>query len=153
MRRFVAHAGIVIIFATMAGCGGGDFETATATGVVTCDGKPVEGAMVYFEPIRGSSTNSAGKAIVGKQGFSYTDAEGKFSISTYDPGGEDGAVIGKHRVRVGTGKAKCDCQTNDEKDVMEVTVTADGDNVFEIVLPPKATRERPIRDGDADDDE
>jgi hypothetical protein len=119
----------------MTGCSSGDFPTAQVTGRVVCEGKGVEGAMVYFEPIKGSSGKDA---MAGKQGFSFTDAEGKYVISTYEPGGQDGAVIGKHRVRVGKGKSNCNCSMNDEQDLMEVEVKADGKNEFELVLK-KAT--------------
>lgn len=139
---------IAAILMSMAGCGGGNRSTAQTTGRVVCEGKGVEGAMVYFEPIKVSEKD----ALVGKQGFSYTDAEGKFVISTYDPGGQDGAVIGKHRVRVGKGKAKCNCSMNDEEDLMEVEVKADGKNEFELVLK-KATAQDKARDKANKDDE
>jgi hypothetical protein len=122
----------------MSGCSSGDLPTAQVTGRVVCEGKGVEGAMVYFEPLPGSGTN----AMAGKQGFSYTDAEGKFVISTYEPGGQDGAVIGKHRVRVGKGKAKCNCSMNDEEDLMQVEVKADGKNEFELVLKKATTADK-----------
>ena len=138
--------------ACLVGCSSGDFPTAQVTGRVLCEGQPVEGAMVYFEPIKSDSSN----AMTGKQGFSYTDAEGKFNISTYDPGGQDGAVIGRHRVRVGRGKAKCKCAMNDEVDLMEVEVKKDGKNEFELVLKKAnaqdLARERANRDEGDDED-
>jgi hypothetical protein len=114
------------------GCSSGDFPTAKVEGVVLCDGKPVQGAAVYFEPLQSEGSDSS--AIVGKQGFAFTDAEGKFQISTYFPGQNDGAVIGKHRVRVGKGDAKCDCLLNSEKDLMQVEVKKGEANRFELVL-------------------
>lgn len=141
MNTRVWSIGVLTIFVAFAGCGGNGFPTAQVTGRVVCEGKPVEGAMVYFEPIKGSGTNG----LAGKQGFSYTDAEGKYVISTYEPGGQDGAVIGKHRVRVGKGKAKCNCAMNEEVDLMEVEVKADGKNEFELVLR-KATAQEVARD-------
>jgi hypothetical protein len=114
------------------GCSSSDFPTAKVQGVVLCDGKPVQGAAVYFEPIQSEGSDSS--AIVGKQGFAFTDAEGKFQISTYFPGQNDGAVIGKHRVRVGKGDAKCDCSLNSEKDLMQVEVKKGEANRFELVL-------------------
>lgn len=118
------------------GCSAGDFPTAKVEGVLLCEGKPVQGAAVYFEPIQSEGADSS--AIVGKQGFSFTDAEGKFQISTYQPGQNDGAVIGKHRVRVGQGDAKCECSLNSEKDVMQVEVKSGEVNRFELKLE-KAT--------------
>jgi hypothetical protein len=137
--RLIVGAHLSFALIVTIGCGsGGSFSTAQATGRVVCEGKGVEGAMVYFEPIKGSGKGSGKDGMVGKQGFSYTDAEGKFVISTYEPGGQDGAVIGKHRVRVGKGKSKCNCSMNDEEDLMEVEVKADVKNEFELVLK-KAT--------------
>ena len=124
------------------GCGGsGEFNTALTTGVVLCDGKPVEGAMVYFEPLP-SGSGSSSNALSGKQGFSYTDAEGKFSISTYRPGKGDGAVVGKHRVRVGKGEAKCDCAMNEEVDLMQVEVKAGEKNDFKLELKKATAAEK-----------
>ena len=123
---------IVVFFVSMNGCSSGDFPTAKVEGVVLCDGKPVQGAAVYFEPLQAEGTDSS--AIVGKQGFAFTDAEGKFQISTYFPGQNDGAVIGKHRVRVGKGDAKCDCSLNSEKDLMQVEVKKGEANRFELFL-------------------
>jgi hypothetical protein len=127
----------------LAGSGGsGDFPTAPTTGRVICEGKPVPYVMVFFEPLQ-----TGKKAVVGKQGFSYADAEGKFSISTY--GNQDGAVIGHHRVRVGPPHAedhpnqKCDCYLNPEMDIMEVDIKK-GKNDFEIVLKRKTGREPPL---------
>jgi len=111
------------------GCGPSGFPTAKTIGVVKCQGQPVAGAMVYFEPI-----STGDKALVGKQGFSFTDAEGKFDISTYTPNGKDGAVIGKHRVRVGRGDAKCNCAMNEEVDLMQVEVKAGVTNEFNLDL-------------------
>ena len=151
MKHTAVLLSMMVISLISSGCGGGgDFNTSSTTGVVLCDGKPVEGAMVYFEPIKSAGNDSA---IVGKQGFSYTDADGKFAISTYDPGGEDGAVVGMHRVRVGKGSANCDCAMNEEIDLMQVEVKAGEKNVFELVLPKKTGKERPaLRDDDEDED-
>jgi len=123
---------ILVSFLGVLGCSSGDFPTAKVEGVVLCEGKPVQGAAVYFEPLQSESAD--GSAIVGKQGFSFTDAEGKFQISTYLPGQNDGAVIGRHRVRVGRGDAKCNCSLDSEKDVMQVEVKKGELNRFEVVL-------------------
>src|SRR5262245_55455293 len=96
---------------TVFGCSTGDFPTAPTTGRVICEGQPVPFVMVFFEPME---TGKSG--LVGKQGFSYANEEGKFSISTY--GKNDGAVIGHHRVRVGPPHGedhpnfKCACVLN-----------------------------------------
>src|SRR5262245_20202763 len=130
-------------FVLFAGCGGsGDFPTASTTGTVTCEGKPVPFVMVFFEPME---TGKSG--LVGKQGFAYDDENGKFSISTY--GKQDGAVVGHHRVRIGRPHAedhpnfKCACYVNSEVDVMEVDIKK-GKNDFEVVLKKRTGREAPL---------
>ncbi|WP_148080561.1 DUF4198 domain-containing protein [Roseimaritima ulvae] len=136
-----------------AGCGNGAaFPTAQVSGQVLCEGQPVSGAMVYFEPLRSGDQASA---MVGKQGFAFTDSEGRYVISTYAPGEGDGAVVGKHRVRVGRGDAECDCSMNEEVDLMQVEVKADTDNTFELVLKKASSRERMMaqRNQDLEDEE
>ena len=101
------------------GCGaGGDFPTAPASGKVICEGKPVPHVMVFFEPLETGKS-----AIVGRSGFAIAEEDGTFVISSY--GKNDGAVIGKHRVRVGLPHRedfpnfKCDCYLNSEVDLIE----------------------------------
>lgn len=132
------------------GCGGDDFPTAPVSGTVVCEGQPVASAAVYFEP---TASEGAKGAIIGKQGFAFTDSEGKFVISTYTPNGGDGAVVGTHRVRVGKGDSNCDCYMNEEIDLMQAEVKAGEDNVFELVLNKKTAKDRPILTDEDDDDE
>jgi len=82
----------VLVF--VAGCGGGTDEWVEArekvypaSGVVTLDGQPVEGATVIFH----STTNK-----ISAQGM--TDEDGRYHVMTYED--NDGAVAGKHTVTV-----------------------------------------------------
>jgi hypothetical protein len=137
MNRFALAVVSIPSVLVVLGCGSGveRFSVARTEGVVLCNGVPVENAQVYFEPlITGKS------AKVGKQAFAFTNAEGAFVLSTY--GRDDGAVVGKHRVRVGgDGSVKCDCSTNSEKDIMEVEIVAGETNSFEVELPPKQQKQ------------
>jgi hypothetical protein len=120
------------------GCGsGGDFPITHVSGTVLCEGKPVAKALVFFEPIR-----SGDSAAVGDQGFALTDEQGKFVVSTY--GENDGAVVGKHLVRVGKSETSppCDCALNAEKVLKEVEVLAGDAQSFELVLAKKSARNR-----------
>ncbi len=139
MNTVVVKASLLLVVAVITGCSGGDFPTAKVSGMVTCEGTPVANAMVFFEPLR---TNANGTAVVGKQGFGFTDEAGKYVLATYGKG--DGAVVGKHRVRVGGPEAKCNCSLNEERTLMEVEVKEGENNAFDITLPP-ATREDAIR--------
>jgi len=91
---------------------------------------------VFFEPLQ-----SGKKALVGKQGLADAGADGTFTISTY--GDNDGAVVGRHRVRVGPPRGgpppgfKCDCVLNPEVDVTEVEVKRGEKNDFDLVLKKK----------------
>lgn len=70
------------------GCGGGDYpETVEVNGRVTLDGEPLPNAIVTFMPTDGQRTASG-----------TTNAQGEFSLSTFEPG--DGAVPGEHKVAV-----------------------------------------------------
>src|SRR5262245_13286615 len=96
---FMTHLRPLILSPALAlllsGCGSdGDFPTATTTGRVVCEGQPVPFVLVFFEPLQ-----TGKKALVGKQGIANAEADGTFTISTY--GDNDGAVVGRHRVRVG----------------------------------------------------
>ncbi|WP_166820680.1 carboxypeptidase-like regulatory domain-containing protein [Thalassoroseus pseudoceratinae] len=77
------------------GCGGATEDQWTkdrpkvvpVSGTVTYNGDPVEGADVVFR-----SSAKGGPA------YAKTDAEGRFELTTYEPG--DGAVPGSHQVRI-----------------------------------------------------
>jgi len=134
------HVTILLLGATLLlnGCGSGnDFPVTHVSGVVLCEGKPVVKALVYFEPIR-----SGDSAFVGDQGFALTDDQGKFVVSTY--GENDGAVVGKHLVRVGKAESSppCNCALNAENVLQEVEVLAGKAQTFELVLAKKSARNR-----------
>ena len=120
---------------SLIGCGGGSgYPVGQASGTVTCEGKGVPGAWVFFEPLAGSE----GSALVGKQGFAIADENGKFVISTY--GTQDGAVIGKHKVHVTPPKSeggpayKCPCEFDSATEPFLVEVKS-GKNTFDLPLP------------------
>lgn len=122
------------VLGSLLGCGGvEEFPRAQATGRVMCEGKPVPKALVTFEVKR---TGESG--LVGQLGTALTDEEGKFVVSTY--GNKDGAVIGKHMIRVGKTESTppCNCAINDMKVQMEVDVSAKGPNDFEVTLAKKS---------------
>lgn len=147
IRRMVVYLGMAVAGFLVTGCSQGDFATAKVSGVVTCEGTPVAKAMVYFEPLGAGQQTGA---TVGKQGFSFTDDSGRYVLSTY--GNQDGAVVGKHRVRVGGPEAKCNCSLNEENTLMEVEVKAGEANVFDIALPPATPADRARAAMNSEDD-
>lgn len=72
------------------GCGGGSVDSTkyvSVTGVVTLDGKPIEGATVSFVPKK-----------TGQMSFGLTGPDGKFSLKAGT--GQSGAAVGDHNVTV-----------------------------------------------------
>lgn len=77
----------------LVGCGGSDRpKLVKATGTVTLDGKPLEGALVGFQPMTDA------KSKYHRPSSAVTDASGKFLLGTYDK--DDGVPVGKYKVGV-----------------------------------------------------
>jgi hypothetical protein len=86
-RRAYLAAGWTMVLA--AGCGG-KYTPVPVSGVVTLDGRPVEGATVYFYAV--------GDDKDGRPAFGTTDKDGVFRLSTM--GHEDGALPRRYKVVV-----------------------------------------------------
>ncbi len=85
--QVVCCLGVGLFLFLQAGCSDRP-SLATASGVVTLDGKPMPGAIVTFQPVNG-----------GRLGTAETDFEGRYSIKTFGPD-VDGAIVGDHYVGV-----------------------------------------------------
>lgn len=92
MYRFTLPVCWLAVAVAMLGCGGESVETAPVAGTVTYNGSPVEGADVVFHP----------KSESGRVASAKTDAEGKFTLSTYVTSDqqEQGAVPGEYGIVV-----------------------------------------------------
>jgi hypothetical protein len=90
MKRFV----LLGIALAAAGCSGGP-KIASVSGVVTLDGRPYPNAVVSFQPLGSKDAPNPGRGSAG-----VTDEKGQFTLR-YD-GVKNGAVVGKHRVRIFT---------------------------------------------------
>jgi len=83
----------LVLLVTVAGCSGGPAENPNwpkryrASGTVSYEGKPIEGAEIVFYSADGKST-----------GTGKTDSTGKFHLSTYTD--KDGVVAGSHNVTI-----------------------------------------------------
>jgi hypothetical protein len=131
---------LVSLCFVVAGCSGREkFPVAKTSGTVTCEGKAVPNAIVYFEPVR-----SGDSAMVGDQGFGLTDANGVYTISTY--GEKDGAVVGKHIIRVGKTETSppCNCSLNASKVLKEVEIKTQDPQTFDLVLVKKERGEKDV---------
>jgi hypothetical protein len=95
----------------MAGCGGGGDKwkearppVFAAVGVVMFEGTPLEGASVTFSPVTGTHGASG-----------RTDAEGRFSLTTFDQ--DDGAPAGQYRVSVTKSESKVTLDPRDPENL------------------------------------
>ena len=77
------------------GCGGSGPELAPVTGVVTLDGKPVEGKLVSFTPMTFTPNTESGRSSVG-----FTDKDGRYEL--YYTAQKKGALITEHSVTIAT---------------------------------------------------
>jgi hypothetical protein len=84
MSRRLAAIGVAIVLVGVLGCPQPGAETLKVTGTVTYNGQPIEGVNVGFLPDSGRGAGGV------------TDASGRFTLSTFEPG--DGAVPGTHKV-------------------------------------------------------
>ena len=79
----------VMCCAVTAGCGSGDTPPlGQVTGIVTLDGKPIEGAAIQFEPVNSGLPTAFGR----------TDKEGKYEL--WYSRGNKGASLGEALVRI-----------------------------------------------------
>jgi len=76
-----------------AGCGG-PYKTASVSGRVTLNGKPLANAAVLFQPVATQGDNEPGPGSTG-----VTDADGHYTLTLIGKKGK-GAIIGKHKVRI-----------------------------------------------------
>lgn len=119
-----------VVMLTLTGCGGGPDlpDTYPASGVVTLDDKPVEGAIVTFYPEKG------------RQAIGETNGSGEFTLTTFNTG--DGAVEGSFKVAILPPTDLSVDYTATGEDVAPAGLTADGSaeavpDVDESVIPVK----------------
>jgi hypothetical protein len=90
-RHVAAACALCCVF----GCGGSGPELAPVTGVVTLDGKPVEGKQVSFTPKTFTPDTESGRSSVG-----FTDKDGRYEL--YYTAQKKGALITEHIVTIAT---------------------------------------------------
>jgi len=97
MDRFIQRSrpliGLMLLAA--AGCGGQPYRLAPVSGRVTLDGAPLADARVGLTPVRQGDQLDAGPGS-----YATTDAEGCYRLIALH--GEEGAVVGPHRVWIRT---------------------------------------------------
>jgi hypothetical protein len=108
---------IVVYALSCTGCADKAFhlETASVTGTVTLDGKPVTEGVVLFTPARGKLARGA------------LSEDGTFTLSTYKDG--DGAIVGTHQVAV-ISRLESDAATFEKP-------LAPGQQLFKWIVPER----------------
>lgn len=79
---------MALLAVAIGGCSSHELETAQVQGIVTLDGKPLETGLVLFQPAKG-------RMAVGK-----IQPDGNYALFTYVRNGDDGAIVGRHRVSI-----------------------------------------------------
>jgi hypothetical protein len=85
-----AYAHVAVIAITfLSGCSSSyQLDTAKVHGTVTLDGQPLDAGLVFFRPEKG-------RMAVGK-----IQPNGSYVLFTYVRDGDDGAIVGRHKVSV-----------------------------------------------------
>ncbi|MBM80742.1 MAG: hypothetical protein CMJ78_09130 [Planctomycetaceae bacterium] len=108
----------VLSVSLFVGCGGGSDRMATVkvSGKVTFNGQPLEGAQVQF--LSDGEGVNRGPAARGT-----TNAQGEYTLSTYEPG--DGAVPGKKKVTITKTEGGADPGANTGEDGLDADALTD----------------------------
>jgi hypothetical protein len=93
LRALCAFALTIFVLAgAEVGCSSS--KIAPVSGLVTLDGKPLDGVHVGFQPIA-----KPGDMNPGTGSYAITDANGQYTLLLVD-GEMPGAIVGKHRVEI-----------------------------------------------------
>ena len=103
MRQARLCFAVLVAAVALAGCGGRG--TVKVSGVVTLDGKPIEGAIVTFHPDGGDKAKFASGTA---------DKDGNFQLTTTKP--NDGAYPGDYKVAVIYAEGVVAAQSDNMKD-------------------------------------
>jgi hypothetical protein len=81
----------------LAGCSSQPYKVAPVSGKVTLNGEPLAHAAVVFAPVATGDDHFPGPTAGG-----LTDSEGRYTLEITTPSGKkiNGAVVGKHKVRI-----------------------------------------------------
>jgi hypothetical protein len=105
MRCRIALA-CVVSTVVASGCDSKPYGLAPVSGVVTLDGRPIEGARVSFQPLGGEKTNP------GPGSYAFCDAAGHYELKTIRD--EMGAVPGPHVIRISSAQPKADSASDSD---------------------------------------
>lgn len=100
MHRTGLRLGLALV--ALCGCNSSEYDLVPVSGTVTLNDEPLEGARVAFAP---TSTGEDGYTA-GPSSFGATGPDGRYSLQTRE--GDDGAVVGPHRITIATFQGEVD---------------------------------------------
>ena len=121
MKQLFVPVVALVAAALVSGCGGGP---AAVSGVVSLDGKPVEGATVNFTPAAGDGGGLGGS-------YGKTDAQGRYTLQTV-AGDKRGAAVGKHKVTISLSKPDPSNPEGAAKDLIPAKYNVKSDLTFDV---------------------
>jgi len=86
---------LAVLAVFSAGCSSDPYKSASVSGRVTLNGQPLADAEVMFQPVA-----LEGSINPGPGSYGITDAEGRYTLKLIGKETK-GAVVGKHKVRIG----------------------------------------------------
>lgn len=138
-NRIAAQGLVALLLAAvvfLCGCPGRDYKLVNVSGTVTLDDKPLEGGHVTFQPMAEGNNRSPGPGSVG-----VCDENGRYSLRTVLD--EQGAVIGKHQVKIRLNAYRempAPVSDVDTQPIREMVPPWYNDNtILEFTVPPKGT--------------
>jgi len=116
----------------LAGCGG-PYNTASVSGRVTVNGKPLANVAVVFQPIATADNKDPGPGSTG-----VTDSDGRYSLTIVGRNSR-GAVIGKHKVRIMTMSDATDSADDQPKRIKPAPRRGKRETMLEFEVPAGGT--------------
>jgi hypothetical protein len=110
------YTSVALLLLTALGCGTDPHKVVPVSGRVTKDGQGLANAKVLFQPETKPGATASDSSV------GMTDSSGSFTLKTTS--GKDGAVWGKHVVRITTGEASAAMEGQQVKVVKPETVAA-----------------------------
>jgi hypothetical protein len=123
---------LLLLIPLLAGCGG-PYKTASVSGRVTLNGKPLANAAVLFQPVATPGNNAPGPGSTG-----VTDADGRYTLRLVGTG-DKGAVVGKHKVKITPMAQASDSDDDRPKPLTRIPKQLKRDTPLEFEVPVGGT--------------
>ena len=129
MRRWILLPSFCLL---LAGCGG-PYKTASVSGRVTVNGKPLPNVAVVFQPLATADNKEPGPGSTG-----VTDSDGRYTLTIVGKSSR-GAVVGKHKVRIMAMNEDTDSADDQPKTVKPARRRGKRETTLEFEVPAGGT--------------